>query len=156
MVAMGRLLAGISVIASVCCGTLVLAPRSFSQISAATISDETELNADALPQWLRVLELTPTQTQQVIEIDAVLHQQMTVILTTGQYETLKLFMRNDEAEQASIYEANLDLSPYQQAALDAVFENAIMNIVNILSQEQQQQFFYNLENQTSIEPSLGI
>lgn len=156
MVAMGRLLAGISVIVGVGCGTLVLTPRSFSQISAATIGDETELNADVLPQWLRVLELTPTQTQQVIEIDAVLHQQMTAILTTGQYETLKLFMRNDETEQASIYEADLDLSPYQRAALDAVFEEAMMNIVNILSQEQRQLFFYNLENQMPIEPSLGI
>ena len=156
MVVMGRLLVRISVIVSVCYGILVLAPCSFSQIFAATISNETELNADVLPQWLRVLELTPAQTQQVIEIDAVLHRQMTAILTTGQYETLKLFMRNDEAESAGIHEANLDLSPYQRAALDAVFEDAIMNIVNILSQEQQQQFFYNLEYQTSNEPNLGI
>ena len=65
---------------------------------------------------------------------------MMAILTTGQYETLKLFMRSDETEQASIYGADLDLSPYQRMALDAVFEEAMMNIVNILSREQQQFF----------------
>ena len=134
--------------------TLALSLHSPELASAATITNTYTSNADTdpLPQWLKALNLTTIQVHQVLMIDAALNQQMLAILTTDQYERLQIFMSNDETDQADINDADLDLSLYQQAALDAVFEEAITNLVNILSQEQQQLFFYNLENRVPVRP----
>ncbi len=115
-------------------------------------------NAEAavLPEWVRMLDLNPLQIRQVLGIDTTLHRQIVAILTTEQYTKLQMYMANDDSEHLNIYDADLGLSFYQQAALNTAFEEAITNLVNILSVEQQQLFFYNLENYSPAEPSLDI
>ena len=115
-------------------------------------------NAEAavLPEWVRMLDLNPLQIRQVLGIDTALHQQIVAILTTEQYTKLQIYMTNDDSEHLNIYDADLGLSFYQQAALNTAFEEAITNLVNILSVEQQRLFFYNLENHSPAEPSLDI
>lgn len=123
-------------------------------MASNTATSSTE--ATVLPEWLRMLNLTPLQIRQVLGIDTVLHQQMVAILTTEQYAKLELFMDNNETKYLDIYDADLDLSIYQQAALNNAFEEAIISLVNVLSLEQQQLFFYNLESHDPAEPDLDI
>ena len=118
---------------------------------AAVSSDDTP----ALPEWLGALDLTPLQIRQIVAIDTVLDQQMAAILTTGQYAQLQTLM-DGSRRQLSIQDAALELSLYQQAALDMAFQEAMTSIVNILSQEQQQIFFHIFDNPASEESVLDI
>ena len=154
MLSMYRLLARASAVGLVYL-MLGFAPFPYGVATAAERSG-LSLPATMIPQWLQVLDLTSVQAQQVIVIDARLHQQMIAILTADQYVKLQTYLDAEEADQARIQDAGLGLSLYQQAALDVAFQEAMTNLVNILSREQQQLFFDNLENQTSVEPVLGI
>ncbi|MEM9978916.1 MAG: Spy/CpxP family protein refolding chaperone [Cyanobacteria bacterium P01_D01_bin.2] len=132
---------------------LGFAPVPYGVLAAV---ERNPVPATAVPQWLRELDLTSDQTQQVIAIDALLHQQMIAILTVDQYVKLQTYLDAEDADRARIQDADLELSLYQRAALDVAFQDAMTNLLNILSREQQQLFFYNLENPTPVEPTLGI
>ena len=139
-----------------CCLVIVLlgSLRSVPVIASntTTLSDE----STTLPEWLTTLELTPLQIRQVLGIDTVLHQQIRAILTTQQYNKLQTFMDENESQQLNIHDVDLDLSLYQQAALNTAFEEAITSLINILSLEQKQLFFYNLENHSPVESDIPI
>lgn len=152
MLSMYRLLARASAVGL---ASLMLGFTPFSY-GAVAVVERSPVPAIVIPQWLRELDLTSDQAQQVVAIDALLHQQMIAILTADQYVKLKTYLDAEDAAQARIQDADLELSLYQRAALDVAFQEAMTNLLSILSREQQQLFFYNLENPTPVEPTLGI
>ena len=139
-----------------CCLVIVL-PVALRRVPVSA-SSTTPINAESttLPEWLTTLDLTPLQIRQVLGIDTVLHQQIVAILTTEQYNKLQTFMDANENQSLNIHDVDLDLSLYQQAALNTAFEAAITSLVNILSLEQKRLFFDNLENHGPGSPGLEI
>lgn len=128
--------------------SLVLPLSPFEPAFAVGLSTtlEPRVTVEELPVWLRELNLNRVQIRQVIVIDELFHQRLTNILTTGQYAKLQEFSSNDGTIRGSIHDTDLGLSPYQQALLDRAYQEAMTSLINILSQEQQRIFFYNLEN----------
>lgn len=133
--------------AGLCGASLVFSLAPFEPAFAVGLSTtlEPHVTVEELPGWLRALNLNRVQIRQVIVIDELFYQRLTNILTAGQYAKLQEFSSND-GTRGSIHDADLGLSPYQQTLLDAAYQEAMTGLINILSQEQQQLFFYNLEN----------
>lgn len=106
-----------------------------------------------LPTWLQRLNLSEAQIRQVFEIDAVLEQRLESILTSQQYsqwQSSQINLSDDaQGEPWTFEDLSIELSPYQQAAVDASFQSALQNLVDILSVEQRQQLReYLLEDET--------
>ena len=135
-------------IAGLCRASLVFSLASLEPAFAVGLSTtlEPHVIVEELPEWLRELNLNSIQIRQVIVIDELFHQRLTNILTAGQYAKLQEFSSNDGTIRESIRDTDLGLSPYQQALLNEAYQEAMTSLLNILSQEQQRLFFYNLEN----------
>ena len=135
---------------------------STTNSSAIIAAQSSQISTDTqMPEWLQVLNLDEVQTRQIIEIDALLEQRLHVILTERQYSQWR-------SSQSTISDAtgnetwtfediNIDLSPYQQAAVDAVFRESFQRVLAILSVEQNRQLLqYLSEGTMTPEPGLGI
>ncbi|MGD1900558.1 MAG: hypothetical protein ACFB16_26925 [Phormidesmis sp.] len=124
--------------------------------SSEIVTDETNA-ASQLPNWLLRLDLNATQVHQVFEIDALLERQLELILTGRQYSQWQSSQAMLSSESWTFEDLNIDLSSYQQVAVDASFQSAMQNLLNILSLEQKQQLMQYLSDENIIpESSLEI
>jgi len=107
-----------------------------------------------LPGWLQMLNLDELQVRQVIEIDAVLEQRLQSILTSDQYSQWRSSQINlsdaTEHETWTFADIDIDLSSYQQVAVDATFKDAMESVIAILSVEQTQQLLQYLTEENSM------
>ncbi|MEM8808100.1 MAG: hypothetical protein AAGF01_18930 [Cyanobacteria bacterium P01_G01_bin.38] len=127
-----------------------------SQISMA-LPAEIVADGISLPTWLSNLDLSTEQTHQIMVVDGILAQELEAILTSEQYTQLQDSFVEGPDEPLSIYELNLGLSTYQQTAVNVAFQNAMQQLLNILSDEQRQQFFQDLwDEQQTPNPNLDI
>ncbi|MEL7329633.1 MAG: hypothetical protein AAGJ69_07300 [Cyanobacteria bacterium J06559_1] len=133
-----------------------MAPSSIISLKESKVSTDPHL-----PEWLEVLNLNETQVRQVFEIDALLEQRLQIILTRGQYSRWRAaqinFPEATEHETWTFEDINIDLSPYQQTAVEAAFQDSLQRVLAMLTVEQNQRLLQYLSEEGAVtENSIGI
>lgn len=135
---------------------LAMMDASAASFSPVALSDTEPANADdinRLPDWLLRLELNAAQVHRVFEIDALLEQQLELILTSRQYSQWQSSQAILSTQSWNFQDLNIDLSPYQQAAVDTSFHSAMQSLLTMLSLEQKQQLMQYLSDETNLPES---
>jgi len=131
------------------------------RVSSGKVSTEMlEDSAGAiLPEWLQILDLNEAQIRHMLEIDALLEQRLQSILTSDQYSQWRSSQINlsdaTENETWTFADINIDLSSYQQVAVDAAFRDSFQSVIAILSVEQNQRLLQYLSEENTL-PESGL
>lgn len=116
-------------------------------------------SATQLPAWLQALDLTDDQVRRVFEIDALLEQQLQTILTTAQYsqwQSSQIALSDTVGNGTWTFEdINIELSPYQQTAVNAAFRASLETVLAMLSIEQKRLLLQYLSEEGII-PEAGL
>lgn len=132
---------------------LAMMDASAASFTPVALSNAEPTNTDdinRLPDWLLRLDLNAAQVHRVFEIDALLEQQLELILTSRQYSQWQASQAMLSNQSWNFEELNIDLSAYQQAAVDTSFHAAMQSLLAMLSLEQKQQLMQYLSDENII------